>query len=312
MKTSALWFTAAGQAEVREETIAEPREGEVLLQAAFSALSNGTEHLVFSGEVPPEEYQSMACPYMQGEFTFPVKYGYSLVGKIIQGQDEGCFAHVLHPHQQHCVVQHRDLILLPPGVSPERATLLSNAETALNAVWDAQLKENDSVLVVGYGNVGSLLCRVLQLESGCTVDVLDSNEQKQRLAADHGFTGAAGHDYDVVFHTSASSKGLQAAIDLAGFEGRIIELSWYGNRPVTLSLGGSFHRGRKQLISSQVSTVAVSKRDTIDFAKRKMHAMKLLEDQNFDSNITRKVTLAEAARDFAGLRNELACLIYYE
>ncbi|MCU1349186.1 MAG: putative oxidoreductase, partial [Acidobacteria bacterium] len=129
----ALWLDAPGRAVLREAELPPLADGWSRLRAIASAISPGTERLVASGHVPPEVAETMRCPYMEGDFGFPVKYGYSLVGRL----DDGRIAHVLHPHQEVAHVRTADLRFVPDDVPPERATLAANLETAVTALWDA-------------------------------------------------------------------------------------------------------------------------------------------------------------------------------
>jgi len=158
----ALWITRPGVCELRSERLPDIEEGDCLLEAMYSGVSPGTERLVLSGRVPLSLYESMKCPYMGGDFSFPVKYGYSLVGRVVKGPAPlvGKIGHVLHPHQERCVVRASDVHVLPERVPPRRAALASNMETAVNALWDSEMSLGDRALVVGFGAVGALVARV--------------------------------------------------------------------------------------------------------------------------------------------------------
>ncbi len=84
-RAEALWYVAPGKAEIRSEPVAAPGNGAVRVRAVTSALSRGTERLVFSGKVPESEYERMRAPFMSGSFPFPVKYGYAMVGRVEDG-----------------------------------------------------------------------------------------------------------------------------------------------------------------------------------------------------------------------------------
>ena len=318
----ALWFQDREQAAILPEALPAVSDGWCGMRAQFSALSPGTERLVYTGGVPPELAEDMRCPYMGGEFAFPVKYGYSLVGEISDGPADwlGRAAHVLHPHQDRCVVRREDVYLLPPDVSPARATLASNLETAVNVLWDAQVALGERVLVVGFGIVGSLVARLLSFIPGVQLEVVDAAPDKQRMAADMGFSSHTNTDdldaaFDLAIHASAASAGLQTALDHVGFEGRVVELSWYGSRPVTVNLGGAFHNQRKRIISSQVSTIAPAQRPRWDYRRRKDLVFDLLRRDEFDAHITHRVAFGDLPKVFARLAHPptegLAYLVDY-
>jgi threonine dehydrogenase-like Zn-dependent dehydrogenase len=214
--------------------------------------------------------------------------------------------HVLHPHQNRCVVRLEDVYPLPPEVPPPRATLASNLETAVNVLWDAQVGLGERVLVVGFGIVGSLVARLLSFIPGVELEVVDTTPAKQRLAQAMGFRTPHADDlepvFDLAIHASASSAGLQMALDHVGFEGRVIELSWYGTRPVSVHLGGTFHHQRKRIISSQVSTIAPMQRPRWDNRRRKDLVFTLLQRPEFDAHITHTVPFT----DLPGVFQQLA------
>jgi len=321
-EASALWFQAQEQAAILPEVLPETNEGWCDIRTAFSALSPGTERLVYTARVPPELAEAMRCPYMGGTFPFPVKYGYSLVGTVSSGPADllGRPVHVLHPHQDRCLVRCDDVYALPPDVPLDRATLASNLETAVNVLWDAQVALGERVLVVGFGIVGSLVARLLSMIPGVQLQVIDAAPAKQRLAADMGFNSTAHvtdltSSFDLAIHASASAEGLQVALDHVGFEGRVVELSWYGTRPVTVQLGGTFHNQRKRIISSQVSTIAPAQRPRWDNQRRKALVFDLLRKPEFDAHITHRVAFGDLPQVFQHLAHSptegLAYLVAY-
>ena len=155
----ALWYTARGKAEIRQETLQPPRPHEVRIRALFGALSRGTEALVLGGRVPRSEFERMRAPFMAGDFPFPVKYGYATVGEIDGGPAElvGRKVFALHPHQTYFNIPQDAVVPLPESVTPQRAVLAANMETALNAVWDAAPGPADRIAVVGAGAVGAMV-----------------------------------------------------------------------------------------------------------------------------------------------------------
>src|ERR1044071_10086323 len=158
----ALWYVAPGKAEIRAEPGAPPAHGEVRLRAVASALSRGTERLIFAGGVPESEYERMRAPFMDGRFPFPVKYGYAMVGRVEEGAADlkGRLAFALYPHQTVFNLPAKNIVPLPDGLPPERAVLAANMETALNAVWDGDAERADRIAVVGAGVLGLLVARL--------------------------------------------------------------------------------------------------------------------------------------------------------
>ncbi len=295
----ALWYVAPGRAEIRPEPVAPPAEGEVRVAAVASALSRGTERLIFSGRVPESEYERMRAPFMSGAFPFPVKYGYAMVGRVEQGPaaltGRLCFA--LYPHQTVFNLAAENIVPLPDGLPPERAVLAANMETALNAVWDAQPGPADRIAVVGAGVLGLLVARLCARMPGTEVTVVDINPDRAGIARAFGAAfaapDAAPRDCDLVVHTSASAAGLASALRLAGDEATVLELSWYGSDDVKVPLGDAFHSRRLRLISSQVSKVAPSHRPRWDYRRRLSAALGLLNDPVLDALIAPPVAFAD-------------------
>ena len=299
-----LWFESAGQATLRETALPPLQDGEALVQMLFSGISRGTERLVFSGRVPPREFARMRAPFQDGEFSFPVKYGYCAVGTVDEGPaqwlGEPVFA--LHPHQDRFIVPVAALTRIPASIPARRATLAANMETALNAVWDSGAGPGDRIAVVGGGVIGMLVAALCARLPGAQVTVADIAPERRRLAenlgaafADARAPGAAMEDCDIVFHASASAPGLALALASAGREARVVELSWYGDHDIPVSLGGAFHSRRLHLMASQVGEIAASRRPRWSHARRMAKALDLLDDARLDALVTDEVAFADAA-----------------
>lgn len=284
----ALWFPAAGECELRDEVVNAPGKHEVLVRTLYSGISRGTESLVFRGKVPEQEQERMRGPQMAGEFTFPVKYGYASVGRVEQGLAGLVGKHVfaLHPHQSVFVTAGSGVTRLPAGLPPERAVLAANMETALNIIWDAKVLPGDNVAVFGAGVVGTLTAYLASRIPGTRVALVDPNPARQSIADSLCIPFGDGDrltgEFDVLINASASARALQTAIDLAGVEARIVEASWYGDTPVELSLGGTFHSKRLSMISSQVGAVPSDRRSRWSYSRRLSKAMDLLKDDCLD------------------------------
>jgi hypothetical protein len=284
-----LWYVEPGRAEIREEALPPPAAGELRIRALHSAISRGTEALVQAGRVPDSEYERMRAPAMAGAFPFPVKYGYAAVGRVEAGPDglRGKTVFALHPHQGAFNLAADAALPLPEGVTPQRAVLAANMETALNAVWDAAAGPADRIAVVGAGVVGALVSYLCGRLPGAEVTLVDIDPSRAAVATalGVGFAGPpkAPRDCDVVFHTSGNAQGLAMAIDLAGNEASIVEMSWYGTGTVGLALGGAFHSRRLKLFSSQVGQVAPSHRPRWTHRRRLAAALALLADPTLDA-----------------------------
>lgn len=299
-QATALWYAAARECVLNTEELLAPGPGECLVRTLWSGISRGTERLVFEGRVPESEYERMRAPFQQGAFPFPVKYGYCAVGMVDAGPAElrGRTVFCLHPHQDRFVVQADRVTMLPEGLPARRAVLAANMETALNAHWDAGSGPADRIVVVGGGVLGLLVAYIAARLPGAEVTLVDLDESRaglaQALGCGSALPAACPQDADLVFHASASAAGLATAIGAAGFEARIVELSWYGEGSVAAPLGGAFHARRLQLISSQVGQVSPSRRARFDYARRMQAALALLADERLDALITDEIAFKDA------------------
>ena len=288
----AFWTVAPGSGEIRAETLPVTTTDDVVVRALFSGVSRGSESLVFHGGVPPEEYQRMRAPFQMGDFPGPLKYGYASVGRVESGPAElaGRTVFCLFPHQTAYVVPATAVHVVPDDVPAARAVLAANMETALNGVWDARVLPGDRVTVVGGGTVGCLVAWLAGQIPGCDVQLVDIALDRAGIAQHLGMSFAppatALGSRDVVIHASGAPAGLDTALSLAGFESTVVELSWYGNRAVTASLGKAFHAQRLTLKSSQVGHVPAERRARWTYARRLATALALLRDPALDALIT--------------------------
>jgi threonine dehydrogenase-like Zn-dependent dehydrogenase len=288
----AFWVVEPGRGEIRRESLRAASHDEVEVQALFSGISRGTESLVFAGRVPDSERLRMRAPFQEGEFPGPVKYGYASVGRVARGPDGivGRTVFVLHPHQTHYIVPASAVHVLPAGVPAARAVLTANLETALNGLWDARPHVGDRVVVIGAGTVGCLVAWLAARIPGCEVQLVDVNPARahvaQKLGVPFALPAHTMREADAVIHASGSAEGLQLALDIAGVESTIIEMSWFGDRQVSLPLGGAFHSRRLTIKSSQVGQIAPIQRPRWDTRRRMAQAMTLLADATLDVLIT--------------------------
>lgn len=303
----ACWVVAPGQAEIRSETLPALAEGEVRVRTLHTGVSRGTEGLVFRGEVPASEAQRMRAPFQAGEFPGPVKYGYVNVGVVEAGPPEwlGRTVFSLFPHQTVFQLPASAVVPLPPGVPAPRAVLAAHLETAINALWDANPGPGHHIAVVGGGTLGLLVAWLAARLPEGTVQVVDTNLSRAGIAAALGAGFAlpeqAQPQADLVIHTSAQAAGLATALGLAAFEATVLELSWYGSRPVSVPLGGAFHSQRLTLKSSQVGHVAPRQRGNWSHRQRLELALSLLTEPVLDQLITDTAPFADLPRVLARL-----------
>jgi threonine dehydrogenase-like Zn-dependent dehydrogenase len=318
----AFWLRAPGEGEIRPVTLPRPGPDDVEVRTLYSGVSRGTETLVFRGEVPRSQFTAMRAPFQDGEFPGPVKYGYLSVGVVEHGPSAllGRTVFCLYPHQTRYVVPATAVTPVPDGVPPGRAVLAGTVETAVNALWDAAPLVGDRIAVVGAGMVGCSVAALLARFPGVRVELVDVDPARAGVAAALGIGFAspeeATGECDLVIHASATGGGLARSLDLLGHEGEVVELSWYGDRRVTVPLGESFHSRRLTVRSSQVGTVSPARRGRRDFSDRLALALRLLADPVFDVLVTGESRFEDLPRRMARLAGgeppELCVRVVYE
>ncbi|MFI1721564.1 zinc-binding alcohol dehydrogenase [Streptomyces sp. NPDC020489] len=312
----AFWLSSPGEGEIRELTLPAPTEGEVLVRALYSGVSRGTETLVFRGGVPESQHAVMRAPFQEGDFPAPVKYGYLSVGEVEEGPADlvGRTVFCLYPHQTRYVVPVTAVTPVPENVPAERAILAGTIETAVNALWDAAPLVGDRIAVVGGGMVGCSVAALLARFPGVRVQLVDADPARATVAEALGVGFALPADAlgecDLVVHASATEQGLARALELLRPEGTVLELSWYGDRQVSLPLGEAFHSRRLTIRSSQVGTVSPA-RSSRTYADRLALALDLLADPALDALVTGESTFEELPRVMPRLASgEIAALCH--
>jgi len=300
----ALYYVAPRASEIRPASLTSTNIGansdRVIVRTLWSGISRGTEKLVFEGRVPESEFERMRAPFQEGSFPYPVKYGYSVAGVVEEGPPDllGRTVFALHPHQTLFSAPRNAVTPLPDGLPARRAILSANMETALNATWDGGAGPGDKIVIIGAGAVGLLITSLAARLPGAEVLVCDIDPARapivRSLGANFILPDALGSaEADVVFHASGTSSGLAAALLSAGFEARIVELSWYGSADISAPLGLASHRKRLRLISSQVGAVSDARRARWTHTRRLAKALSLLVDDRLDALITDEVAFDE-------------------
>lgn len=313
VEAHALWLTAPRTTTFRREAVPPPRCGEVRVRTIASALSQGTELLVYRGQVPAD--LPLDLPTLAGSFAFPIKYGYATVGRVVdigtdvEGYAPGDLVFVHHPHQSAYVVPATLPVRLPAGLDPHLGLFTANLETAVNVLLDTPLRLGETALVFGQGTVGLLIAQLLKRAgAGCVLVVEPLPRRRElalRVAADAGLAPGddlpgrvraltAGRGADVAIEVSGAGAALQAAIDSVAVEGTVVAVSWYGTKPVALSLGGHFHRGRIRVRSSQVGRLAPALSPRWDHARRLALAIDLLPRLRLAELISHRFPFSEA------------------
>ena len=292
----ALWFAGRRRAELWPGEAPDPGPGEVRVRAVLSAVSHGTEMLVYRGEAP--EDLPLDLPTFAGDFGFPIKHGYASAGRGldsgpgVEGLAPGDPVFVLHPHQDLVPVPAELPVRLPRDLDPLRAVFFANTETALNVVHDARARLGETAVVFGQGVVGLLVTRLLTM-SGVSVLAVEPLARRRELALEMGADAAFGPDddfvervfgatggrgADVAVEASGSGAALAAAVECVAEEGTVVAASWYGTKAVHLPLGGRFHRGRVGIKSSQVGRMAPEMSARWDEERRRAAVISHLRD----------------------------------
>jgi 2-desacetyl-2-hydroxyethyl bacteriochlorophyllide A dehydrogenase len=304
-----LYFTAPRQVELRAEPLPAPSSGELLVRTRLSAISPGTELLVYRGEAPRELAADETINSLTGSLAFPLKYGYSSVGVVVAvgaGVDTnwlGQRVFAFNPHETEFVCAAAGAQLVPNDVADDDAVFLPNMESAVNFVLDGHPHIGERVAVVGQGVVGLLTTALLARMALTHLLTLDQfalrREQSLLLGAHASIDPAASvawHEQaDLTFELSGSPLALDGAIALTGFNGRVVVGSWYGTKRTPLDLGGRFHRSRIQMMSSQVSTLTPSLLSRWDKARRLQVAWQMLREVRPARLITHRLAFSDAA-----------------
>jgi 2-desacetyl-2-hydroxyethyl bacteriochlorophyllide A dehydrogenase len=290
----------------------------VRVDAIASAISHGTEMLVFRGQVP--DGLELDLPTLRGSFAFPIKYGYASVGRVVEtgaevhdlAKGDPVFVH--HPHQSTYVVPATMPIRLPDGLDPEVGVFLANVETAINIVLDAAPRLGERVAVFGQGVVGLLITQLLRRTGVSLIMVVDPIARRRELACQLGADVAlapedvaAGNIHglseefgvDLAIEASGNAAALDQALGAVAFGGTVVVCSWYGTKPVSLTLGGAFHRRRLRIVSSQVSTIEAALQPRWTHRRRLALACELLPKLELGALISQRFTVEQAAEAFA-------------
>jgi 2-desacetyl-2-hydroxyethyl bacteriochlorophyllide A dehydrogenase len=314
-----VWFPGAREVDLRSETVPDVGAQDVRIEAIASAISHGTEMLVFRGQVP--DGLELDLPTLRGSFSFPIKYGYASVGRVVEtGSDVRCLGigdavFVLHPHQSTYVVPADMPTRLPADLDPILGVFLANIETAANVVIDAAPRLGERVAVFGQGVVGLLITQLLRRTGVSQIIVVEPVARRRQIADKVGadvaldanndeVVGAIrdltdGAGADLVIEASGSAGALDQALDSLAFGGTCVVCSWYGTKPVQLRLGGAFHRRRLRIVSSQVGTIDAALQPRWTHQRRLSLARDLLPGLELSSLISHRIPLAQAAEAFA-------------
>lgn len=313
VESRALWFTAPRKAEFRTEIIPPPEPGEVRVRTIASAISHGTEMLVYRGQVSPDT--TLDLPTLLGGYDLPIKFGYAAVGRVldagtgVEAPAPGDLVFVHHPHQSVFKVPEEMPVRLPDNLNPTAGLFTANLETAVNIVHDANVRLGETAVVFGQGVVGLLVAQLLKLSGAGQVLAVEPVKARRRLSREVGVDGVfepdedlvgrifgatEGRGADVTVEVSGSPAALRSAVASTAEEGTVVVASWYGTKPVALDLGGRFHRGRLRLRSSQVGRVPPDLAPRWDRARRMRTVLDLLPRLRPERLVSHRFPFGEA------------------
>jgi 2-desacetyl-2-hydroxyethyl bacteriochlorophyllide A dehydrogenase len=313
MQARAVHFVAPRRVELREVELPEVSEGHILVATEWSGISSGTELLAYRGEVDPDLPLDETLGALAGTFTYPFRYGYSAVGRVVQPAapfQQGQRVFAFHPHQDRFVADAREVVAVD-GLDPRAATLYPMVETALQVCLDASPRLGETVVVVGLGAVGILVAALLA-RSGAVVlgsdpeparqaaakafgvRAIDPDDVPEAVAAETGRRGA-----DLVVEASGNPQALAGSLGLLAHEGTAVICSWYGTKPVSLPLGAAFHRRRLALRSTQVSTLPATLTARWDHRRRAELAWRLARELPLPVLATHAFPFEQAAEAYA-------------
>lgn len=332
MKQRALYFTAPYAVEVKEHRLPLPTASQVLVQTVVSAISPGTELLIYRGQAPTDLAVDETIPALGGTLAFPLTYGYAAVGRVIalgsavDATWQGRLVFAFQPHASHFLASPDEVFPVPTPLAPEDAAFLPNMETAVNFLMDGHPRIGECVVVFGQGIVGLLTTALLARCPISRLITLDRYARRRERSLGLGAqasldpgepqvldrvqaylqTETTDRGADLTYELSGSPEALNQAIAVSGFHGRVVIGSWYGQKSAPLQLGGRFHRSRLRLISSQVSTIAPELTGRWSKSRRLMVAWQMVQQLRPASLITHRIPFARAADAYALLDQQPA------
>ena len=305
--------------ELREETLPALGADDVLVETTCSAISAGTEMLIYQGRFPRDLETDSVISTLRGGFKYPLAYGYASVGKVVEvGKQVNTewlnrLVFAFQSHTSHFVSKPESLFPVPHPLQSETACFLPNMETAINLVQDAAPIFGERVLVLGQGVIGLLTTSLLAEFPLDTLVTTDCYKLRRKASLDlevgnsldpnsESFQNDSSaytlRKFDLTLELSGNPAALNDALALTAFSGRIIVGSWYGEKPAEIELGGAFHRSRIKLISSQVSTIAPELSGRWDKSRRFEVAWKALERIKPEKWITHRFPIGAAVEAY--------------
>jgi len=320
-----LWFTSPGNVEIKEQDITGPNDNDVLVESIYSAISTGTELLIYRGQFPTDIALDAAIDDLKSQpGSFPMRYGYASVGTVVETGSNidpsviGKTVFAFTPHASHFTIPFDQIMVLPEDIDPVDAVFLANMETAVNLVHDGNPLLGETVVVIGLGIVGLLTTHILSQFPLAELVVIEKIKSRQKLISNLDnckFYSPTSDDTietikqiqsstskelgaDLVFELTGNPDALNLAVDLCGYNSQIVIGSWYGNKPSEINLGGKFHRNRIEIISSQVSTIAPELTGRWDKSRRLEFACKMIREISPNKFISKSIDFEQAQQAY--------------
>jgi len=311
---TAVQFVAPGEIDVVELEQSDPEPNEVVVETMISAISAGTELLVYHGDVDERTAADEELPALDGTLSYPIRYGYAAVGRVTSLGDRvdpawrGRRVFAFNPHESHFSASPENVHPIPDGIGPERAAFFANVETAINFALDAAPRIGEQVVVFGQGVIGLLTTAVLsetpvetliaveprddrrELAERMGADVTIDPEARDPAAAIEELTGGV----DIAIEVSGRPSTLESAVEATRYDGRVLVGSWYGTKRAEIGLGDHYHRGRISVESSQVSTISPELRGRWSKRRRRETAWRWLREIDVEEFITHRFHVSEA------------------
>ncbi len=315
MKSQSLWLIKKNKPKILSKDIYyKKNDKSVLVKTLYSGVSKGTERLVTSGKVHKSQFQIMSCPFQDGSFSFPIKYGYINIGQIIDGPKSliGKKIFTLFPHQTVFEISINNINLIK-NKNEKKYLLTANMETAVNIFWDSQAKKNDRILIVGLGSVGLLTAYFFKLKGYKNLYVSDVNLSKKSIAKKLNLNFIHYNkinNLDCIINTTSDYDVLNNSFTKLNLDGKIIEASWYGEKVGKLYLGNEFHSKRLRIISSQVSNIPLHIQKKHNYRSRLKIAINALNDDKLLLLINSVSKFENLEKDYISILNDKNIIIH--
>ena len=316
----AVEFTGPEAGAVGELDRPEPGPDEVVVRTAVSAVSAGTELLVYRGAVDDGAPADVNLPALDGRLDFPLPSGYAAVGTVTEVGERvdpdwrGETVFGFSPHRSTFRAKPEDLVVVPSEVDPERAALFASAETAVTFALDGAPRLGERVAIFGQGVVGLLTTAVLARTGVETILAVEPVRRRRAIAESMGAdvtidptrrdpveairSETASEGIDLAIEVSGRPSVLEDAVEATRFDGRVLVGSWYGTRREPIGLDSHFHRGRIRIDSSQVSTIDPALGGRWDRDRRREVALSQLGEIDVSKSITHRIPVTDAPRAY--------------